>query len=85
MENQYYYFTFGTDERFPFSNGCVKVQASSRSEAVKKFNKKYPPRNDLVNCSFIYDQKAFDEAIIFVEQNHGTMDCEIFSYIHDVL
>lgn len=85
MEDQYYYFTFGTDERFPFSNGCVKVQASSRSESVKKFNKKYPTRNDLVNCSFIYDQKAFDEAIVFVEQNHGTMDSEIFSYIHDVL
>lgn len=85
MENQYYYFTFGTDERFPFSNGCVKVQASSRSEAVKKFNKKYPPRNDLVNCSFIYDQWTFNQAIIFAEENHGILYSRIFSYIHDVL
>lgn len=79
-----YYFTFGTNEKFPYQNGYVKVRASNRSEAVEKFNAKYPPidKSGLVNCAFIYNQEEFDKANLNVKANIPWC-ASIFNYCHD--
>lgn len=55
-----WYFTFGSDERFPFQNTYVIVFAGSEKEAVRKFRERYPDRTEgTVNCSFWYDWKEW--------------------------
>lgn len=50
-----YYFTFGSDERYPFQSTYLVVIADSRHEAIEKFRKKYPDRNPGVyNAAFSY-------------------------------
>lgn len=86
MKNKYY-FTFGTSEYFPFKNGCVVVEAGTRSEAIDKFNAKYPPRKGsiLVNCAFIYDQEEWSESLKSVEKIGGKSGVYIMSYVHDMI
>lgn len=60
-----YYFTFGSDLRFPYSSDdYVMVQAEDLDEACDKFNKKYPPRDkagSVVNCAFFYTEDQFNK------------------------
>ena len=82
-----YYFTFGSDERFPFQHGCVQVVASNRSEAVNIFNAKYPPRDKqgLVNCAFIYDEEEFKEAVEHLDRENTLWGSSRFAYVHCVI
>ena len=58
-----YYFTFGSDERFPYQNGYLVIYAKDMSEAVRMFRDKYPDRNEgIINCSFYYSQAAWDSS-----------------------
>lgn len=78
MEGQTYYFTFGTDPEFPYQGGWVEVQATSRDEAVEKFNKFYPPRypdRAFVNCAFIYPEEAFKETRMYELANNLGYAC----------
>lgn len=56
-----FYFTFGSDPCFPWGRkDYVVVDGKDRSDAVSKYNRKYPPRHDnLVNCAFIYPWAEF--------------------------
>lgn len=59
-----YYFTFGSDSRFPFERGeYVLVKANDSNEACQKFKTKYPnrPGSMLINCAGIYTEKQFDK------------------------
>ena len=56
---QNYYFTFGSDRRFPFSQSeYVIVRADSINKACELFKAVWPsrPGSNLVNCASIYDQ-----------------------------
>lgn len=58
-----YYFSFGTNECFPYQGGYVLVKAHSKQEAVEKYRKKYPDVEEgIINCAFIYNQFRWDEA-----------------------
>lgn len=62
---QAWYFTFGSDEEYPYHRGqYVKVYAYSKSEAIKKYNQKHPMRNGkFINCAFYYSQEEWDKQL----------------------
>ena len=56
-----YYFTFGSDKRFPFQMGYVIVKANDQVSACKVFKAYFPnrPGSDCLNCSFVYNEEEF--------------------------
>lgn len=55
-----YYFTFGSDPKFPFYKGYLIVKAESINVACDKFEKKYPgclPYT--INCSAYYTEEQW--------------------------
>lgn len=58
-----YYFTFGSDERFPFTRGqFVLVKAGSMKEAAEKYKAKHPCRiPGILNCASYYPESVFNE------------------------
>ena len=55
-----FYFTYGTDKKFPFQGGWTEVEADNLSAAIKAFNIFHPEReNGCVNCSFWYTEEQF--------------------------
>ena len=58
-----FYFTFGSDERFPFGrNDYVMVQAQDGNRACDLFRERHPnrPGSDCINCAFIYSEEKFN-------------------------
>ena len=58
-----YYFTFGSDERFPFGrNDYVMVQAQDGNRACDLFRERHPnrPGSNCINCAFIYSEEKFN-------------------------
>jgi hypothetical protein len=57
-----YYFTFGSDEQFPYQNGWVEVHAENMQEACELFRQKYPDRiPGILNCSSVYTDKEWTD------------------------
>lgn len=55
-----YYFTFGSDIKYPYQNGYIIVQADNLNQAIEKFRNKYPDRNKgVVNCAFWYSHQQW--------------------------
>lgn len=53
-----FYFTFGNEVNYPYSNSYLIVKATDRQEAIEKFDRKYPnPATDeVLNCTDYYDE-----------------------------
>lgn len=61
-----YYFTFGSDPKFPFYKGYLIVKAESINVACDKFEKKYPGSLPYtINCSAYYteDRRRYEAAL----------------------
>lgn len=57
-----FFYSFGTDERFPFQAGWIIMYANSRQEADEKFRTLFPDRQDgILNCSFVYNEARWAE------------------------
>ena len=57
-----FYFTFGSDSRFPFPNAYIIILAEDEKGAIRKFREKYPDRNEgTVNCAFWYTEEQWLE------------------------
>ena len=58
-----YYFTFGTDKRYPYCGGWVEVYAISLYHAVTLFRNKYLDRTGagVVNCADYYREELFPD------------------------
>lgn len=55
--NKRYFYTFGSDEKFPYQNGWVEVHAAGWNEAHAKFRARFPDRShNCLNCAFFYDE-----------------------------
>lgn len=56
-----YYFTFGTDEDFPFQGGWVEVVAPNIRAAARIFKAYFPNDNDpdILNCADYYSEEVF--------------------------
>ncbi len=61
MELKRFYFTFGTDERYPYRGGWVEVWGVDLNHAVQLFKEKYPNRSGYVwlNCADYYNESDF--------------------------
>ena len=60
-----FYFTYGTDKRFPFQGGWTEIHAPDRNQAVALFRREHPDRTPgLVNCSSIYTEKQFKDKVL---------------------
>ena len=60
----YYYFTFGSDERFPYGrDDFVMVEANNIHEACAIFRAVHPnrPGSDCLNCASIYTYDEFNK------------------------
>lgn len=72
-----FYYTFGTDKKFPYQNGWIEIAAPSQTEANDIFNQFYPPRDNnqqILNCAFVYTEEKFRKTAIFNQNknhNHG--------------
>lgn len=56
-----FYFTFGSDQGFPYQNTYLIVLAETKSDAVRKFRAKYPDRHkNTINCAFVYSQEQWE-------------------------
>lgn len=57
-----FFFTFGSNEKFPYQYGYVIVRAESLDDAICKFRAKYPdrdPDSNTVNCAFYYTEQKW--------------------------
>jgi len=63
MEN--FYFTFGSDKRFPFQNGFLVVEADGLKSAISCFKEHYPnrPGSDALNCSDYYTEDQWNSIL----------------------
>lgn len=58
-----YYFTFGSDERFPYGrDDFVVVFAPTAHIAGRKFQKRHPnrPGSPFLNCADVYTEENFN-------------------------
>ena len=57
-----FYFTFGSDERFPYQNGYLIVIAENKHEACRIFRSHYPnrPESGCLNCAFVYSEEEWN-------------------------
>lgn len=54
------FFTFGSDERFPFGqNDFVEVDGETEEQCIDLYNVVHPPRDGMCNCAFHYPEKQF--------------------------
>lgn len=62
QEMQKFYFTFGSDEKFPYPNQYLVVQAPTYHKALCGFREKHPDRTEnTLNCAFVYTQDEWDQ------------------------
>lgn len=68
-----YYFTYGTDNRFPFHSGWTEVEAESYDQAIAAFQAFHPNRfgSDCINCAGIYGEESFSRKRMAKEGNFG--------------
>ena len=73
-----FYYTFGTDPRFPFYRGWVEVIADNRDKADALFRAMWPDRTPgILNCAFVYTEERFKTTPMYKghpeEKYHGTL------------
>lgn len=70
--NMKIFYTFGSDECFPFYGGWVEVEAPSMKEAHAIFREHYPDRmQGILNCSNYYTEAQFRESSMPDTGNRG--------------
>lgn len=77
-----FYFTFGTDEKYPFQGGWVEVIAPSRHLAFETFKKHYPNRegSPFINCCDCYESAYFKSTDMFTDGNFGAFCHAVIEY-----
>lgn len=59
-QQENFYFTFGSWEKFPYQNTYLVVRATNIHEAAQKYRNKYPDITpNVLNCSFVYDESRW--------------------------
>ena len=60
--DQTFYYTFGSDGRYPFQNGWVTVTAETMKKANGLFQELFPCRTEgLLNCAFVYTEAQWQD------------------------
>ena len=73
-----FYYTFGTDEQFPYERGWVEVVADNQEEADAKFRNRFPDVNKgILNCAFVYTEENFSKTSMASVGNCGEFCHEV--------
>lgn len=65
-KGQKFYFTFGSNEKFPYPNSYLVVIAENEKQACEVFRKHFPDRHEnTLNCSFVYTENEWNKAEVF--------------------
>lgn len=55
-----FYFTYGSDEKFPYQYGWTEIEAPNIDAAIAAFRIYHPDRHqNTINCSFWYTEERF--------------------------
>ena len=55
-----FYYTYGTDPRYPYQGGWTEIEALDRPSADKLFQMYHPDRTPgILNCADIYNEDEF--------------------------
>lgn len=64
MERNKFYFTFGSDKRFPYQNTYLIVVADCKGDAMTKFSRKYKDKYlNTYSALFCYDENQWNNSI----------------------
>ena len=67
-----FYFTYGTDLRFPFFGGWTEIEAPDKATACAAFRHYHPDRDPAVpclNCAGVYTEEEFEDTTEFLQVN----------------
>lgn len=67
-----FYFTYGSDERFPFQYGWTEIEAPSYDLACAVFREHHPdrdPEEHCLNCADVYTEDEFKDTPDFMQAN----------------
>ena len=81
-----FYFTFGSDERYPYQNGWVEVEAPTLKDAQGLYGLVYPGRNPDVpvgNYADVYTEEEFWKTEMAYQGNRGGRCHERLSLIRE--
>lgn len=71
-----FYFTYGTDEQFPYQDGWTEITAPNQNVATGIFKAVHPCHTDgILNCSFVYPEKQFRQTEMFTTGKNFNMGC----------
>ncbi|MBQ9345899.1 MAG: hypothetical protein IJT94_00990 [Oscillibacter sp.] len=68
-----FYFTYGSDGRFPFQDGWTEIEAPSYALACAIFREYHPDRDPEVpclNCADVYPEEQFKGTIEWMQVNY---------------
>lgn len=76
-----FFFTYGTDEGFPFQGGWTRVDAPDRIAAERVFQAIHPNRgrDNLLNCCSVYDKESFEATEMCRKGNLGRRCHEVIT------
>ena len=64
-----FYFTYGSDKRYPFQDGWTEIEAPSYALACAIFREYHPDRDPdapCLNCAEVYTEEQFGDTIEWV-------------------
>ena len=64
-----FYFTYGSDERFPFQRGWTEIEAPGYALACAAFREYHPdrdPEEPCLNCADVYTEEEFRDTMEYV-------------------
>lgn len=72
-----FYFTYGTDDEYPYRGGWTEVRAMDHADACRTFRQRHPsrPGTDLLNCAFVYLENDFKNTEMFKENDNLGAGC----------
>lgn len=85
FKEEKFYFTFGSDEKYPFQGGWVEVIATDKEEAICTFQSRYPNRagSPFYNACDCYDSSYFENTKMYEYGNLGSK-CHNLIYSKDI-
>ena len=72
-----FYFTYGSDERFPFQYGWTEIEAQDMPTAQAAFRLFHPnrPKSHDLNCADCYTEAEFKATEMYEEGNYYGIRC----------
>lgn len=69
-----FYFTYGRNPAFPFTDGWTEIEAPDQNTASELFREIHPDRlgsEGVLNCAFVYEEDSFKNTKMYQDSNFG--------------